>query len=400
MVGKNGVTGASPVPVTTGKMAEPKKILFIHHNSVLGGAELSFFDLVTNLSEAIIPICALPAGPLQEKLAAAGIKVHTVPMCPLHRSLNPFYLLAMAIKRKKTGIVLKKICQAEQVDLIHANSLTAAVYSLNPVKSTGLPMIWHERDLKKHPFLTPRIAKFANRIIAISQAVADNLLGQKVPENKIRLIYNGIDIAKFANPIKKTAVSLLPSEGNKVLMAAQFVNWKKHHDFIDMATLVNEENADTFFIFAGDKMRNDQQLYIRALEKSISDKGLDKQFIWTGFVENMPDLLENIDCVLSSSDAEPFGRIVAEAMAAGKPVVAVNSGAIPEIIEDGVSGCLVEPGDVKSMANTVSKILRENDYAQKLGADGKLRISQHFTIQQTVKEFEKLVNEILHELSH
>ena len=375
-------------------MPSAKKILFVHHNSVLGGAELSFYDLITNLSADIVPFCALPEGALQEKIAAKNISTFTVPIQPLRKSFNPFYLLAAAVKRQKVISCLRKICLAGKIDLIHANTLTAAVYAAKVSAQCGIPLIWHERDLGKHPFLVPRLARFADRIIAISRAVADNLEQQLGKSAKIRLIYNGIDMAKFADPIKKTVIPTLPSTGNKVLMAAQFVKWKKHHDFIDMATLVIERNADTFFIFAGDKTRIDQQEYIQELEKAIFDKGLKERFCWTGFVENMPELLENIDCVVAPSAGEPFGRIVAEAMAAGKPVVAASSGAVPEIIEDGVSGCLVAPGDRQAMADAVSKILNDYDFAQKLGEHGKLRISQHFTIQRTVAEFEKLVKEI------
>jgi glycosyltransferase involved in cell wall biosynthesis len=375
-------------------MAKVKKILFIHHNSTLGGAELSLADLVTNLSDDIIPICALPEGPLREKLSAVNIKIFTVPMRALHRSMNPFYWLVTGFRFLRVNAKLKKICRQEDIELIHANCLTAALYAKIIIKSTKIPLLWHERDLVKHSFLAPRVAKFAKYIIAISHAVAENLKQQLGNNNNIKVIYNGIDLVKFDKP-SSSEVSDFPKDKQIVLMVAQFVSWKKHMDFIKMALLVKKQIPDTVFVLAGDRKKYDQQEYIQQLERSIAKHGLEQQFIWTGFIEDMPRLLKNIDCVVLPATCEPFGRIVVEAMAAGKPVVAVNSGAIPEIIEDGISGCLVNSGDFDAMSKSVCQILKDKVFADKIVEQGKLRVSQNFTIQRTVAKFEKLVKEIL-----
>lgn len=367
-----------------------KKILFIHHNSALGGAELSFFDLVSNLSDDIIPICAVPEGKLQQKLASEGIKTYIVPMIPLHRTKNPFSIISFFFKKRKITLQLKTIIRIENIDLSHMNCFSAAYYGQTATSILDVPSIWHERDLAQHRFLAPIMEKSASYIIAISNAVANNLKEQLGDTNKIRVIYNGIDIAKFADPTNDD-IPKLPKGKPIVLMAAQFVEWKKHIDFIEVAALVKKEISGTVFLLAGDKNRPDQQKYICELENAISDLGLKDSFIWTGFVENMPGLLQNIDCVVLPADHEPFGRIVAEAMAAGKPVVSVRSGAIPEIIENNISGCLVQPGDCGAMAQNVCRILKDKDLASSIGEKGKLRISQNFTIQRTVEEFEKLM---------
>ncbi len=372
------------------------KILFIHHNSSLGGAELSLADLVTNLSDDIAPLCAVPDGHLARTLISHKISTVIVPMCPLVKSFNPAYWLMTGFNCLRVIFKLIGICRKEKIQVIHANSLTAGIYAAPVSFLCSIPLLWHERDLTRHSFLTPIIAKFATRIIAISNAVAENLKLQLGENKKIRVIYNGIDVERFSHAeIAGTpAFPGLPAGKKTVLMAAQFVRWKGHNDFITMASYVREKFPDAVFVLAGDSKIQDRQKYVRELECSIEEKGLKDHFIWTGYVGDMPGLLQDVDCVALPASHEPFGRIVVEAMAVGKPVVSVKSGAIPEIIENGVSGCLVEPGDCKSMSEAVCRLLQDRELAKTIGENGRLRISQKFTIQRTAMEFEQLVKAV------
>jgi glycosyltransferase involved in cell wall biosynthesis len=379
------------------QMPKALKILFVHHNSSKGGAELSLVDLTSNLSDEIHPVSAVPNGPLSQSLESRKIPTFIVPMRPLVKSVNPAYWLMTGFNCLRIVFELIGICRKEKVKVIHANSLTACIYAAPVSFLCRIPLIWHERDLARHPFLTPIIAKFAKRIIAISNAVAENLKLELGVNKKIRMIYNGIDVERFhhTEPAGVPAFPGLPAGKKIVLMAAQFVRWKRHNDFIIMASYVREKNPDAFFVLAGDREIQAQQKYVRELESSIVEKGLKDHFAWTGYVVDMPGLLQNADCVVLPAEREPFGRIVAEAMAAGKPVVSVNSGAIPEIIEDNVSGFVCEPGDCRAMAEAVCRLLRDGELSRKIGENGYLRISQKFSIQRTVREFEQLVKGLL-----
>lgn len=370
-----------------------KKILFVHHNSSLGGAELSLIDLISNLSDDIRPISAVPNGPLSQSLKSRKIPTFIVPMRPIVKSVNPAYWILTCFNCLRVIFKLIGICRKEKIQVIHANGLTAGIYAAPVSFISRIPLLWHERDLARHPVLTPTIAKSASHIIAISNAVANNLKVQLGENKKICLIYNGIDVDRFqsAKPGDTTGFPGLPAGKKIVLMAAQFVQWKMHNDFIIMASYVVEKIPNAFFVLAGDRKITRQHQYIQELERTIAEKGLKDQFLWTGYVEDMPRLLRNVDCVVLPADHEPFGRIVAEAMAVGKPVVSVKSGAIPEIIEDGVSGYLLKPGDCRSMAGAVCRLLQDRELSGKMGEKGRFRISKEFTIQRTVREFEKLI---------
>jgi len=367
------------------------RILFIHHNSAPGGAELSFADLVCSLSSDISKICALPEGPLARKLSSKGVQVVIVPMRPLYRSINPFYWLSSGLNVLSAMFKMTRICRREGIQLIHANTFTGAIYAAPASLMSGIPMMWHERDLARHPLLTPIISKFARKIIAISNAVADNLKSQFGTSGKIQVIYNGINIEGFAEDRKsEMQIHGVPAGKQVVLMTGQFVPWKGHKDFIDMASLVAENIPNAVFVLSGDRNKPGQQEYVRELEGLIEEKKLKDKFFWTGFTEDMPGLLKSIDCVVLPSAGEPFGRIVIESMAAGKPVVGVRAGAVPELIENGGTGFLVEPGDARAMAKTVSKLLCEDELSESIGEKGRLRASQKFTVARMTKEFEEL----------
>ncbi|MFA6292690.1 MAG: glycosyltransferase family 4 protein [Victivallales bacterium] len=376
--------------------SQPVKILFVHQATMLGGAELSLVDLVNNLSNDIAPVCAVPDGPLAQTLITHRIPTAIVPMHTLVKSVNPLYWLMTGFNYLCVMFKLIGICRKEKIKVIHANSLTSGIYAAPVSFLCRIPLIWHERDLTRHSLLAPIIAKFATRIIAISNAVAENLKSQMGDNKKIRVIYNGIDVDHFrhAETVGAPGFPGLPTGKKTVLMAAQFVRWKRHNDFITMASCVREKFPDAVFVFAGDMKIQDQQKYVMELERTIAEKGLKKHFVWTGYVGDMPGLMQNVDCVVLPASHEPFGRIVAEAMAAGKPAVSVRSGAMSEIIEDGVSGFLTEPGDCRAMAEAVCRLLQDRELARTIGANGCLRISQEFTIQRTVREFGQLVRSI------
>lgn len=99
--------------------------------------------------------------------------------------------------------------------------------------------------------------------------------------------------------------------------------------------------------------------------------------------------------VHASTKGEPFGQVIIEGMAAGKPVVATNGGGVPEIVEDGRTGILVPMGDVQAMAEAISQILSDPVEARAMGIRARQRVADHFTLQQTARRVEAVYEEVL-----
>ena len=122
-----------------------------------------------------------------------------------------------------------------------------------------------------------------------------------------------------------------------------------------------------------------------------SQLGLDNVLQFTGFCSNVKQAISELDVVVhASTKGEPFGQVIVEGMAAGKPVVATNGGGVPEIVEDGLTGILVPMGDVSAMAEAICRICADPLAARIMGAKGKKRVAEHFTIEQTARKVESV----------
>jgi len=124
--------------------------------------------------------------------------------------------------------------------------------------------------------------------------------------------------------------------------------------------------------------------------------GVAKQCIFTGHIHHVADYLNVMSVVLHTSiKPEPFGRVVIEAMAMKKPVIASRAGAIPEIIVDGVSGITFSPGNHAELAKAVTTILEQTDNAREIGVRGYQRLLDTFHIEQNVSATEQLYRSLL-----
>jgi glycosyltransferase involved in cell wall biosynthesis len=117
---------------------------------------------------------------------------------------------------------------------------------------------------------------------------------------------------------------------------------------------------------------------------------------FSGFRMDIPVVMSALDIlVLASTSPEPFGRVLIEAMAAGKPVIATDAGAAREIIEDGVHGLLVPPGDAEAMARAMIYLLTHRDTAILMGQRGQDRVRERFSAQQYVDGVQSVYRELL-----
>jgi glycosyltransferase involved in cell wall biosynthesis len=118
--------------------------------------------------------------------------------------------------------------------------------------------------------------------------------------------------------------------------------------------------------------------------------------MFTGFRGEIPALLAELDVLVLPSLWEGFGLVLLEAMAAGRPVVASRVGPIPEVVLHGETGLLVEPGEPEPLAAALIELLEHPTLAARLGAAGRRRVREHFTLDRMVAETEALYEEVLH----
>jgi glycosyltransferase involved in cell wall biosynthesis len=125
--------------------------------------------------------------------------------------------------------------------------------------------------------------------------------------------------------------------------------------------------------------------YAEGLHRRTGALGLADRVTFLGARTDVPEILASLDVLVHCPTApEPLGRVLAEAMAVGRPVVAARSGGIPEVVEEGVTGFLVEPGDVAGFASAVVRLLEDPALRERLGSSGRRRAEARFGVEAHV----------------
>ncbi len=365
---------------------KPVKTLFLeHHADIIGGGQLSLLGLMTTLDyNRYLPLCVCPAdGSMAAAVRDKGID--------LLISSQPFVQPKNSMKMLAGILQLYKLLRYHNVGLIHANGSRAMFYAGLATLFTGIPAVWHVRVPESDGWLDRFLAILATRIIVISKAVEARFYFLS-PEKKI-VVHNGVDISMFKPGYGQV---LRASWGDKswVGMVAQLIPWKHYDDFIMAMVNVAPRFKKTGFLAIGEDPDpvGQHQKDLRAL---VHQMGLEERFNFTGFLPDIPAVMDALDIVVLCSDNEGFGRVLIEAMAAAKPVVATDSGGIPEIVVHGETGFLVPVRDVDAISEAVIYLLGHPEQAQAMGLAGRRRVEAMFTMEAHARAVETVFDEVL-----
>ncbi len=389
-------------------------ILYISHSAGLYGAELCLLNLVANLDkDRFLPIVALPEnGPLKQKLEGLNILVEVVPLIRswltrrngIQRLL--YFLAVMPFIFVSTW-QLKQIVARHKVDLIHTNSLVIISGAL-AARISGVPHVWHARELLIPEtvfnfFLGPHIAlsvikRLSNRVIAMSLGVRQTFC-QQSNCSKVVVVYDGLEFETFESSHAQTSIRSqlnIPDDTLLVGEIGRVTEIKGYEDLVRAAVAVKKAIPNVTFIGVGGKSRSDA-VYEQKILKLINSYNLQDSFKLIGYRDDVSDIMSALDLLVLPSHSEAFGRVLVEAMAAGKPVIGTTVGGIPEIIEDGVTGLLVPPGSPDNLAQAIIKVLQDLDLARRLGAAGRQRAKTRFSPKRYVAEVQKIYEELVGE---
>ncbi len=380
-------------------MPRRRKILFLNHVATVSGAEASLLDTVMALDRVRHePVVMLPGpGRLSEFLAHARIRTEFMPLCRFRKTSNPLLLLGYLFQVLTGARRLARFIRREQVDLLHANSNTAQVYAGLAARWAGIPCVWHCRDLVELGVLGKWMAAHATAIVAISTAVKRQLC-QYGPEVKITVIHNGIDGVAFQTGADGPAVRRewgVKENAFLVGMAGQLVPWKNHALFLKAAGTIAAAVPEARFLIVGANLFDPGSGYEAGLRALAREAGLEERLIFSGYRTDMNSVLAGLDLLIHPADREPLGRVILEAMALGKPVIAVNAGGPAEIIHSGIDGVLVPPGDDEALAETAMALWRDKDKAARLGVAARERIRRDFSSRAHVEKIEALYDTLL-----
>jgi len=372
-------------------------ILFLDHAAALGGAEHSLLLLLRHLDrQRFRPLLACNPGPLARAANELGVPTLLIAMPRLRG--NPLALVELL----RGGLALALVVRRERIALVHSNVMRAGFYALPAARLTGRPLVWHVRDIHVpgQPGGTwyPRLmCRMADRVIAISRAVAAVLPCTE----RATIIYNGVDLTRFAphmhnlNAATIRAELELPRAGSLVGILGRVWPWKGQSDFLRAAALVAPAHPTAHFAVIGDTLFAAERDYLQDLRDLAHALGIAHRVTFTGHRQDVPRLLAALDLLVHCSQAEPFGRVLIEAMAMARPVVAYADGGVPEIVVNGATGRLVQPGDITALAQSIGELLAHPQQARALGAAGRERVVHQFDARQTARAIEQVYAEML-----
>lgn len=382
-----------------------QNILYIHHTSKISGAEMSLFNLLINLAKdqfKSIVICP-SLGPYVDKLKQHGIRVKIFRIRRLKRSLNPLFYILSLFSLISFTIKLIGFIKRERISLVHANSFIAGIYGSPGARLTNIPIIWHIRDIIRprwvSRFLTFVAGKLASQIIVVSNATGAEFTQRGKKLDKTVTIYNGIDLDEF-NPnisgIKIKKEFGLNCRTPIIGILGQLAPGKGHKVFIKAARKILKYFPTAKFLIVGDIVYHHEKRYRRKLKEMVANLSLTNNIVFTGFRNDVPEIMSSLDVLVHTSimpDSLP--RVLLEAMALGKPIVATNVGGVPEIIEDGKTGILVSPDNADAVAEAVVTLLQDKERAKQMGLAGRQRVEQNFSIEKHIERVQGLYTELL-----
>lgn len=355
-----------------------KKILFISCSPFIGGAEVSLCSIITSLPSSLYQcFVAVPCGsPLNEQILPVA-KFIEVPLI-LSRKHTSFIGMGTALLSVISTIrQLEKQVDQQGIDLIVANSTKSCIYGLFLKVFSGKKLFWFVRDNIESQFLCKIMGHCSSKIIFSSTYVANQLSGFQLKKVVIPNFINEKEVDLIKNQSRASeAVS------NKVIIAniGQLVPWKNHFDAIMAFGQLSKIHEHCELFLFGSEVADIDGTYKRELEKYIERAGLQNKITFMGFKEDLLMHLDSADILLHTAMTEPFGRVIIEAMALGKPVVAYKAGGAAEIVTDYETGFLVDPTERFMGLTRKLKLLVENKYLRKkMGMEGEKICKKRYT---------------------
>ncbi len=389
-----------------------RPILYVHSSNELYGSDIILLDLVKRLDRTrYAPFVVMPQdlpydGRLGRALAQESIPHTSVDMAVLRRRYtNVFGLIAFSRRLLVGTLALRRIMREQQVVLVH--SQTGAVWCGGLAgRWLGIPHIYYIMEIIQTPRLTRHlmarfINKYGDRVVVISKAVGEHLM-KDAPEieRRITVIPPGIDAETFhpRNVGQSVRREWGVRDEHVVFGVVARIHWWKGQDlFLRAAARIARQVPHARFVLVGDVVPGEEWRR-QALKQEIARMGIGDRVVWAGYREDIPQVMAALDVlVLPSTEPEPFGRVIVEAMATERPVIAAAHGGPVESVVHGETGFLFPPQDEEALAAAMKQLAQDAALRVRMGKAGRERVLALYTIDRHVAAFQALYDEILEE---
>ena len=313
-------------------------------------------------------------GPQVERYRQLGAAVHIAPLAAIRRNLSlatAAYPIQLLVSAARVGGIARRIAP----DVIHTNT-EALLEGALAARATRIPHVLHYRgntnDEPKWVFnaLTATWNATADRIYCISHATAA-VFARHGRMDKVEVLYNPVDVAQFASAARSDEVRASLGARGAVRLIGTVGRIHPRKDmvtFLRAAADIARRAPDTHFAIIGNAEGDGEHEYERRLRALVGELALEHRVTFAGARRDIPAVMASLDVFMLTSRHEGFGRVVAEAMAAARPMVVSDEGAPPELVEAERHGLVARPGDAADFARQVERLLANAELARALGA--------------------------------
>jgi glycosyltransferase involved in cell wall biosynthesis len=286
-----------------------------------------------------------------------------------------------------------------QADVVCCHGYKADLVGLRAARQAGVPVVSVSRGwtaatwkVRVYEWLDRRSLPRMDAVVCVSEGQAAKVRRCGVPPDRLRVIRNSIETDRFGEadePGRAFLQSHFPRPMRRIVGAIGRLSPEKgFRHLVEAAALVAKHANDIGFVLFGDgPLRED-------LAHRIEQMGLKKQFILAGFRPDLDRWLPNFDLLALPSYTEGLPNVVLEAFASRVPVVATAVGGTPEVVDDGVNGFLVPPGESEPLAQRMMDALANETQRQTMGMAGYYRVRDQFTFDAQCAQYQQLFREL------
>jgi glycosyltransferase involved in cell wall biosynthesis len=289
-----------------------------------------------------------------------------------------------------------------KIDIVHLNNAPQNSDWLIASKILHVKCVSHLRGNWIPGHFHQRLARYYDTIISISNSVTNFAEAHGLSRDNFVTIYDGIDIETVFKTLKRDAKEIrnefvLPKHYTFIGVIGNIIPWKGQHVVIQAIKLLATKYQAIVCLIVGDVSTLDaDRRYFSHLKALAEENGLGERVIFTGFRNDIADVVNALDVLIHTSvEPEPFGRVILEGMVFSKPIISTAHGGPVEIIEEGISGFLVPPNEPDMLAEKIAYLLTNSDIAKEIGKAGRRRVEECFGLEANIRGIERVYRHLL-----
>lgn len=365
------------------------------------GAEQRLLDILQRLDKnRFRPVILLPRkGVFYQELEEIGLRAEVHDFRFRITQSNP-------IKFIKLMRYLWRLLKDKKIDLAHFNMHYYIANFWLPMALLRIPVIVHYRSYSWIDIAEKFLMARCHKLICVSHAVKQAFLQKRrsdifirFNEENVKVIYDGVDSQRASqsnNHILRKEFDIRDNE--KIIALIGALDPIKGQDMaIEAFRLLLKLRSDVRLLIIGDVyfVKPLKLDYINRLKRLIEQHCLQDKVILTGYRDDVPEIIQDIDILIQPSSAEGLGTSMIESMSLGKPVIGTNVGGIPEVIGDNEAGILVQKRTPQAFADAICHLLNNPDEMQQKGLAGRERVLKYFDVHKNIKQIEDVYDEVL-----